>query len=363
MAAAKIPNTANCIVCVGPCQILANTMEVVQAYIGPVRFHYTMATGVRPVYISANANLEGVKEQVKLLWGFNTVTTLGIDMSRFDQEPRQRFCDYVIGEFTFEHMDADKNRFTVIGTGTDGTAKSESYKFFHTFAYGGLSMVKVEEFDEFLMHPEFPALKELNQVSGIATKPTIFDRELNIVNRLLRVQKTQEQKDAELAARAETIRAKEKLGERLMPSMQKAADLQAQINVELGDAAIAQATRDQIEQRLSQYTHLVDLEFEHANAELDRILRGYENRIARAVHLERDNLYVKRLLAERAPDVGKLSSARLSVFKQHQMIQALNHELGLAHKEIERMQKALTACETLGLVGGPDHKKTRLDDS
>ena len=84
---------------------------------------------------------------MKLLWGFSGIDNLGVEteVRPFLGAGNETFCEFIIGGFGFENMDDDDNLFTVSGTDAAGAEKVQQYRFFHTFAYGGLSMVRVQD--------------------------------------------------------------------------------------------------------------------------------------------------------------------------------------------------------------------------
>jgi hypothetical protein len=108
----------------------------------------------RPVFVSSVATREDVVEQVQLLWGFDNVTILGIGDAYRGPEDGS-FCEYVMQkDMTFEYFEDPQNRFTLIGTASDGSGRKEvSYSIFNDMAYGGPFLVRETEKSEFLEPP------------------------------------------------------------------------------------------------------------------------------------------------------------------------------------------------------------------
>lgn len=182
--------------------------------------------GARPVYISVNATKEEIENQVKLLWGFDTVVDLGVETEERPfvfGELNDSFCEFIIAGFSFEHMDDDANLFTVRGLDGTGTGKEEQYRFFHTFAYGGLSMVRVSDWEEFKLVPQFRFLQELNRMQGQVEDKSMFGAGMNSVTTLLRKRTRLEELDARLKAKEESVEEKRRASRDLLSVLRGSA--------------------------------------------------------------------------------------------------------------------------------------------
>lgn len=286
--------------------------------------------GARPVYISKNATKDGVKEQVKLLWGFSRIGNLGVEteVRPFLGAGNETFCEFIIGEFSFENMDDDDNLFTVSGTDAAGAEKVQQYRFFHTFAYGGLSMVRVEDWEEFKLVPEYRFLKELNPIQNQLTPRGMFGRGMNSVNTLLRERERLERLDAELKAREESIAEKKRLSRQLLQTLRASA---------FHEAVFFTAFEEMPELKTRELTEQLELSKAHTEKTLrqaDELMKKIEEREPDRVQilmLQKEVDTLKELLDD--PLADQLHRTRELYLRQREKYEGLKKRVREANRQ------------------------------